>query len=81
MYIKTEDISRFPANWREIRHRILDRSHDRCEGSTQYPDCNAVNHQPHPITGTMVQLTAIHLNGDEADKWTQEFKNNGGLVV
>ena len=38
MPIKPENKSRYPADWKQIRARILDRASDRCEG------CGVCNH-------------------------------------
>ncbi len=54
--------SLYPSDWKEIRARILERAHYCCEGSPLYPDCRAVNHQPHPVTGSKVILTVAHLD-------------------
>ena len=37
--------------WKSIRTAILARAEGRCEGTTQFPECRAVNAQPHPDTG------------------------------
>lgn len=48
--------------WQEIRQKVLTRAGHRCEGSPAYPDCRAVNHEPHPVTGSKVILTTAHLD-------------------
>lgn len=50
----------YPDDWLEIRARILARAEGRCEGTWQYPNCRAVNHEPHPDTGSRVVLTCAH---------------------
>lgn len=68
MPIRRENKSRYPANWKsEIRPRILSRAQHRCEGSPQFPDCRALNHQPHPVTGSKVVLTIAHLSDPVED--------------
>lgn len=57
-----KDPSRYPANWKSIRAKVLDRAGGRCEGSPAYPDCRAENYQPHPVTGSRVVLTTAHLD-------------------
>ena len=57
-----KDWSRYPKNWREIRHVILERAGHCCEGSPTYPDCRARNHEPHPVSGKRVVLTIAHLD-------------------
>jgi hypothetical protein len=43
MPIKPENRKRYPANWKHIRARILERASHRCEGSPAFPDCRAPN--------------------------------------
>jgi len=43
MPIRPENRDRYPANWREIRARILERAGNCCEGSPAFPDCRAPN--------------------------------------
>lgn len=62
MPIKPENKTRYPLNWSAIRKAIRARSGDRCEGSPAYPDCRAINHQPHPETCSKVVLTVAHLD-------------------
>lgn len=62
------DYSKYPPDWKEIRERILNRAGHKCEGSPTYPDCRAVNHEPHPETGSNVVLTIAHLDHD-SDNW------------
>lgn len=62
MPIRPENKQRYPANWAEVVEEIRERSHDCCEGSPAYPDCNARNHAPHPVTGSTVVLTVGHLD-------------------
>ena len=66
------DYSEYPDNWlSEIRPAILERAGHCCEGSPAYPDCRAVNYQPHPITGSKVILTIAHMDQDkENNDWT-----------
>jgi len=60
--IRPENKHRYPENWKEIRAYILERAFNKCEGSPAYPDCRAVNYEPHPVTGSKVILTIAHLN-------------------
>jgi 5-methylcytosine-specific restriction endonuclease McrA len=62
MPIKPENRNRYPANWAVIREVILCRARHRCEGSPDFPDCRAANHQAHPDTGSKVVLTIAHLD-------------------
>lgn len=59
MPIRPENKALYPANWREISHRIrFERAGGRCEG------CGVENYQPHPETGSRVVLTVAHLDHD-----------------
>jgi hypothetical protein len=82
MPIRPENRSRYPADWKQIRARILARAGNRGERSPQYPDCRAENGQPHPVTGSRVVLTIAHLdhipeNCDPANlrAWCQRCHN------
>lgn len=61
------DYSRYPANWKEIRTKILERADHCCEGSPDYPDCRAANYEAHPETGSKVILTVAHLDHDTSN--------------
>lgn len=56
MPILPEERARYPKNWKEIRERIRARAGDKCER------CGAENHKPHPITGSHVVCTTMHLD-------------------
>lgn len=72
MPIRPENKARYPANWKEIRNKILHRANGMCE----WAECGAINHsmrqsmaaQKDPVTGelqfTMIKvvLTIAHLN-------------------
>lgn len=58
------DRSRYPDDWEEMRKKVLRRAENCCEGSPLYPWCNAMNGQPHPVTGSKVVLTIAHLDHD-----------------
>jgi hypothetical protein len=62
MPIRAENRQRYPADWKEIRARLLARASNACEGSPRYPDCRAANGLAHPVTGSRVVLTIAHLN-------------------
>ncbi len=62
MPIRPENKHRYPANWKQVVDGIRMRSGDRCEGSPAYPDCQARNREPHPVTGSLVVLTVGHLD-------------------
>jgi len=51
----------YPADWPEIRRRILARAGHKCEW------CGAKNHEPHPKTRSHVVLTIAHIY----DKWPE----------
>lgn len=79
MPIKPENRIRYPTNWRsEIRPAVLDRADHCCEGSPDYPDCRAANHQPHPETGSEVVLTIGHL--DHQPEHCDGMENGGDLL-
>jgi hypothetical protein len=62
MPIRPENRSRYPRDWKAIRASILARAGHRCEGSPAFPNCRAVNGEPHPVTGSRVVLTIAHLD-------------------
>ncbi len=62
MPIRAENRARYPSDWKVISLRIRERADWMCEGSPAYPDCRAVNGEPHPVTGGKVVLTVAHLN-------------------
>lgn len=62
MPIKPENKNRYPKHWKQIRTIILARAGHACEGSPDFPNCRAKNHEPHPDTGSMVVLTIAHLD-------------------
>lgn len=71
MPIRAERAKLYPGGsirspeWLALRDLILQRAHDRCEGSPAYPDCRAENGKAHPVTGSIVVLTIAHLTHDE----------------
>ena len=66
MPIRAERRALYPKNWKTISLAIRERAGWRCEGSPGvYPDCRAVNAEPHPVTGSKVVLTVAHLDHDE----------------
>lgn len=52
---------------RLVRRRAMlaNDGRDCCEGSPHYPDCQAENGKPHPVTGSQVVLTTAHVDGDK----------------
>lgn len=75
MPILPENKKRYPANWKQIRARVLKRA---TRTITNLPDggmadvpvcewCGVVNHSLHPVTGSKVVLTVAHLNHNPAD--------------
>ena len=62
MPIKPENRARYPANWKQIVAQVRERSGNRCEGTPAFPECRAVNGEPHPETGSKVVLTTAHLD-------------------
>ena len=54
MPIKPENAHRYPADWPQIRARILERAGNCCEGSPAFPDCRARNYSwRHRLTGEL----------------------------
>lgn len=74
MPIKPENRKRYPADWKKISKRIRERAGNVCEGSPKYPDCRAVNGEPHPVTGSKVVLTTAHLNHKPEDCSDENLK-------
>lgn len=70
MPIRPENRDRYPKDWKFISQAIrFDRAKGRCEctgwcGATPHGEgrCEAVNNQPHPLTGSNVILTVAHLD-------------------
>ena len=62
MPIKPGNASRYPADWDQISAQVRVNAGHRCQGSPKYPDCRAVNGEPHPVTGSTVVLTVAHLD-------------------
>lgn len=56
MPIRPENRDRYPRDWPAISRRIREREDNRCKW------CGAENHQPHPVTGSLVVLTVAHLD-------------------
>lgn len=82
MPIRPENRGRYPKDWRSIVERIRARSGNCCEGSPTWPDCRAVNGDPHPETGSTVVLTVAHLDhqpencsDDNLRHWCQRCHN------
>jgi len=63
MPIRSCQKKRYPKDWKAISLEVRERAGWRCEGSPgHYPDCRAVNGEPHPRTGSKVVLTVAHLD-------------------
>lgn len=73
----------YPPDWHAISARVRQRNGGRCEW------CNAVNGQPHPVTGSRVVLTVAHLGtvhadgspGDKHDKFDVREENLASLCM
>ncbi len=57
MPISKENARRYPSDWK-LRSRFV--REVRAGGVCEW--CGAVNHQPHPVTGSMVVLTTAHVH-------------------
>ena len=59
------DYSKYPSDWKEIRHRILKRAGGDVAGDIRMGArcewCGAENWQANPATGSFVVLTIAHL--------------------
>ncbi len=64
MPIRPENRALYPADWPAISQRIR---HERAQNRCEQEGCQAVNGEPHPLTGSRVVLTVAHLNHDPAD--------------
>jgi hypothetical protein len=66
MPIKPENAARYPADWPEVRARILARAGNCCEGSPAFPDCRVPNYslRTNEAEGTLTRivLTVGHLD-------------------
>ena len=62
MPIRHENRARYPSDWKAISLEVRERAGWICEGSPAYPDCRAINGEPHPVTGSKVVLTVAHLD-------------------
>ena len=62
MPIRPSERARYPKDWKAISLAIRERARWRCEGSPAFPDCQAENAAPHPVTGSLVVLTVAHLD-------------------
>lgn len=58
--IRPTERARYPADWPLISRRVVALAGGQCEGSPAYPACEAVNGEPHPVTGSKVVLTVAH---------------------
>lgn len=59
------DPARYPAYWKLISNRIIKmRAGDQCEWIENGKRCEALNGQPHPVTGSKVVLTTAHLEDE-----------------
>ena len=61
------NLSDYHPDWRNISRQIREQAGWHCEGTPQYPDCRAVNGQPHPDTKGRVILTVAHMDHDTAN--------------
>ncbi len=75
MPIRASEKERYPKDWKQIVAKVRERSGNCCEGSPAYPDCRAVNYEPHPITGSKVVLTTAHLNHTPEDNRMDNLKH------
>ena len=64
MPIRAENRSRYPKDWPAISRAIRERAGGRCEfiDAGTGLRCEALNGEPHPLTGSRVVLTVAHLD-------------------
>lgn len=71
--IRPENRGLYPKDWPTISHTIrYARAQGRCEcdgrcGTGHHTRCTAINHGPHPVTGSRVVLTVAHLDHNPAN--------------
>jgi len=58
MPISKENKALYPKNWKGISEWVRLQAGNKCE------ICDAMNHEAHPVTGSMVVLTVHHMNFD-----------------
>lgn len=69
MPIRAENRARYPKQWRAMVARASRRSGGRCECDGKCGlvheggRCDALNGEPHPVTGSLVVLTLAHEHG------------------
>ena len=69
MPIRESERARYPKDWSEISKRIrFERAQNHCEV------CGCENYKPHPITGSKVVLTVMHLNHIPEDVRDENLK-------
>lgn len=76
MPIKPENAKRYPADWKQIRERILARAGHACEGSPLFPDCRVPNH--HFRNNRTGEVTD---NGLQAEAWELADGDSVTLIV
>lgn len=70
MPIRPENVALYPSDWKQISYRIrFKRAGGRCEctgqcGIDHGDRCEARHKELHPITGSLVILTTMHMDHD-----------------
>lgn len=68
MPIRPENRALYPPDWDKISYRIrFHRANAQCEWIDHKGRCQAVHGRPHPITGSKVVLTTMHLDHNPAN--------------
>lgn len=68
MPIRSENRCKYPKDWKEISDRIrFERADGQCEctgqcGEHEGQRCEARHGEPHPLTGSKVVLTTMHMD-------------------
>lgn len=69
------DYSKYPPNWKDLSRKIrFERAKGNCEGTSQFPNCQAVYGKPHPDTGSIVVLSVAHLNHNTYDNRLENLR-------
>ena len=65
----------YPDDWGPLSFWIRSRRAEwKCEGSPAYPDCRAIQGEPHPVTGSNVVLTVAHLDHEPANNRQENLR-------
>lgn len=57
----------YHPDWNRISSQIREQADWKCEGTPIHPNCEAVNGELHPDTGSKVVLTVAHMDQNPAN--------------